>query len=99
MLSEQDEDICRCGLAILETVCTEIVSGSVTVGTLKHLNTHKCQFNKLCDVVKEERGGSLLLYKTVSEALDKRLAEYNIFVDCFEKLQNVCGHLTGFGNG
>lgn len=94
----QDQDICVHGLAVFEITCAKIVDGSVTVETLKHLNLHKNQVNKLCGVVcGRERKEDCLSSETVSKALDARLAEYDIFVEYFEKLQNVCSYLTGFG--
>ena len=94
----QDQNFCGHGLVVFETVCAEIVDRSVTIGTLKCLSLHKSQVGKLCDIVSsQKRKQHSLSYKMVGTALDARLAEYDTFIECFEKLQNICSHLTGFG--
>ena len=79
--------IATCAVSKLESVCTDIQNGNITLTELKSIEAKQTQMNKLCDVISKTRSTELII------SMAQRLKEFKHFDSYKVKLEYLLSHI------
>ena len=79
--------IATCAVSKLESVCTNIQNGNITITELESIKAKETQMNKLCDIISETQSVEL------QKSMTQRLREFEHFDDYKAKLEYFLSHI------
>ena len=80
--------IVACAVTQLESVCTNIHNGNITITELKSIRAKQTQMNKLCEVTTSKSELAEL-----QKSITQRLTEFEYFDDYKTKLECILSHI------
>ena len=79
--------IATCAVSKLESVCTNIQNGNITITELESIKAKETQMNKLCDIISETQSVEL------QKSMTQRLREFEHFDNYKAKLEYFLSHI------